>query len=71
MTTIHVLCSALLKLRKECPLPPSKKVYRGFSGLLVPECFKKKDRRGSAQQSPNSQPPLPNHVSVRLPFRKT
>jgi len=47
VTTIHVLCSALLKLRKVCPLPPKKKVYRGFSGMGVPTCFKRQDSRGN------------------------
>lgn len=46
VTTIHVIVSGLLKLRVICVLPPNKKVYRGFSGLDVPECFKMQTKLG-------------------------
>lgn len=47
VTSILVLVSALLKLRTVCPLPPGRKVFRGFAGLETPQCFKFQDDRGN------------------------
>ena len=45
-TTIHAVVSAIIKLSKVWELPPSRKVYRGLSGMVLPQAFWKKDRFG-------------------------
>lgn len=46
VTTIHAIASALIKLAKVSPLPPGGKVYRGLSGMNVPDCFRRPDKYG-------------------------
>jgi hypothetical protein len=45
-TTIHAVVSAIIKLSKVWELPPSRKVYRGLSGMVLPQAFWKKDSFG-------------------------
>jgi hypothetical protein len=45
-TTIHAVVSAIIKLSKVWQLPPSRKVYRGLSGMVLPKAFWKKDSFG-------------------------
>ena len=46
VTTIHMINSGILKLASASPLPPSRKVYRGLSGMRLPECFFVDDASG-------------------------
>jgi len=39
VTTIHMINSGILKLASASPLPPGRMVYRGLSGMRLPECF--------------------------------
>ena len=45
-TTIHVLCSAVLKLMQSGRLPAGMLLYRGFSGGRLPASFSKADAHG-------------------------
>lgn len=46
VTTLHAINSALLKLTRVSTLPPSRNVFRGFSGLKIPHRFLNPDARG-------------------------
>ncbi|EKX47156.1 hypothetical protein GUITHDRAFT_107067 [Guillardia theta CCMP2712] len=46
VTTIHMINSGILKLASASPLPPGRKVYRGLSGMRLPECFFVDDASG-------------------------
>jgi hypothetical protein len=39
VTTIHMISSAIIKLSGQTPMPPSRTLYRGLSGLELPMCF--------------------------------
>jgi hypothetical protein len=45
-TTISLIVSGIIKLSRTTPLPPSRRVYRGLSGLRLPEKFWKPDSFG-------------------------
>eukprot|EP00960_Hanusia_phi_P059475 764173-Hanusia_phi.AAC.1 len=45
-TTIHCIVSGVIKLSKLTKLPPSRLVYRGLSGLWMPERFVQEDKLG-------------------------
>ena len=43
-TTIHMITSGIIKLSEIMRRPPTRKLYRGLSGMNVPECFFKEVR---------------------------
>ena len=45
-TTIHAIASALKKVARVTKLPEGGNVYRGMSGVLLPEAFQAKDEYG-------------------------
>ena len=45
-TTIHAIASALKKVARVTKLPTGGKVYRGMSGVLLPEAFRVPDEHG-------------------------
>ena len=46
VTTIHAIASALKKVSRATELPQGGKVYRGMSGVKLPEAFEVKDKYG-------------------------
>jgi len=45
-TTIHAIASALKKVARATKLPTGGNVYRGMSGVLLPEAFRVRDEHG-------------------------
>ena len=45
-TTIHAIASALKKVSRVTPIPKGGKVYRGMSGVRLPDAFEKPDEYG-------------------------
>ena len=45
-TTIHAIASALKKVARVTPIPQGGKVYRGMSGVLLPDAFRVRDQFG-------------------------
>ena len=45
-TTIHMISSGIVKLSEIMRRPPTRKLFRGLSGMNVPECFFKEDALG-------------------------
>jgi hypothetical protein len=45
-TTIHAIASALKKVARVTPIPKGGKVYRGMSGVRLPDAFEKPDEYG-------------------------
>mmetsp|Transcript_32511 Transcript_32511/g.75742 ORF Transcript_32511/g.75742 Transcript_32511/m.75742 type:complete len:1094 (-) Transcript_32511:948-4229(-) len=45
-TTLHAICSGVIKLGRVWSIPPSRRVFRGVSGLVLPPNFWSPDSHG-------------------------
>ena len=45
-TTIHMISSGIVKLAESMRRPETRKIYRGLSGMKLPDCFYEEDQLG-------------------------